>query len=76
MHVLRVPILAERRTCLPLHKLVLQRLREHPPRAPAPHFLSAGILHSKIVSLPIRKSKLDHPRSVVTNVERQLNTVI
>ena len=71
-----IPRLAESRNILRLHKLVLQSLREHPRLAPPPHFLSAFILNNEIVRLPRRKTKLDHPRSVVANVELELHTPI
>ena len=69
----RIPALAEHRDLLRLHELVLKPLGEHAGLAPPPHFLPALIPHYELVRLSTRETQLDHPGSIVSYVELELD---
>ena len=73
LQVLRIPLFREDRDVLRFHELVLHTLREHARLAPAPHFLAALVEHDELVSFSTRETQLDHLRSVVADVELELD---
>lgn len=68
------PLLAERCNIARLNQLILHSLSEHARLAPAPHLLSALVLHEEIVRLPIAETQLNHLLRVVANIEIEFNS--
>lgn len=68
------PLLAEHCNIARLDELVLYALREHARLAPAPHFLSARVLHEEIVRLSVAETQLNHLLRVVANIEIELDS--
>ena len=71
----RIPTFTERRNILRLDQPVLHTRSEHPGLAPPPHFLPTRILHHEIVRLAARETQLHHLRSIVANIERELDNL-
>lgn len=74
--ILSIPLVGVHRAVVRLHELVLNRLREHSPATPAPHFLPTLVEHDEVVRHPVRKTQLHHSLRVVANVELELHSVL
>jgi len=69
----RIPLLAERQRLLRVDFAILQRLSEHAPRAPAPHFCTGRVEDDELVRLSAWKVHLDRVVREVGHLERELD---